>query len=182
MKRRFSALVALSVFLAGCTSHEVDLKPIKVEPVHVTVDINVTLQKEFEQLFLAAQTPPLSPADQTRAKVEAEAARMKKRTPKVIALKDAAKIGETSQGLLEALKPTDDKQLLQFLDGVNDDQEVLFQLIARENNTSVDTVRRNFVLFCFQNSPDHHYFKDRNGTWLTKKEWIQRGYSAPFPD
>jgi len=42
---------AMMLVGAGCTYHEVDVKPIKIEPIHITVDINVKLQKEFEDLF-----------------------------------------------------------------------------------------------------------------------------------
>ena len=46
MKCRFwilTALVMLSLF--GCT-HEVKVQPVKVEPVHLTLDINVKVQQE----------------------------------------------------------------------------------------------------------------------------------------
>ena len=52
MKRMWWGPVALVVgCLAGCTRHEVEVKPIKVEPIHITVDINIRLQRELENLF-----------------------------------------------------------------------------------------------------------------------------------
>ena len=44
------AALAMSA-LTGCLSHEVEMKPIKVEPIYIKIDIDVKLQKEFEQLF-----------------------------------------------------------------------------------------------------------------------------------
>jgi len=45
------ALAVLSASLPGCTRHEVDVKPIKVEPIHVTIDINIKVQEQLESLF-----------------------------------------------------------------------------------------------------------------------------------
>lgn len=52
MKLRLWALLILAlVFVVGCTSHEVEIKPIRVEPIYIKVDVNIKLQKEFENLF-----------------------------------------------------------------------------------------------------------------------------------
>ena len=36
--------------IAGCT-HRIKVDPIKVEPIHVTVDINVKVDRELESFF-----------------------------------------------------------------------------------------------------------------------------------
>ena len=37
----------LLVFLAtGCSTHKIDVQPIKVEPIQLTLDINVKVQQE----------------------------------------------------------------------------------------------------------------------------------------
>lgn len=48
--RLWASLILALVLLAGCT-HEVEIKPIRVEPIYIKVDINIRLQKEFENLF-----------------------------------------------------------------------------------------------------------------------------------
>lgn len=44
-----TAIVLMST-LAGCT-HRIKVDPIKVEPIHVTVDINVKVDRELESFF-----------------------------------------------------------------------------------------------------------------------------------
>lgn len=51
---RYTTLAALSVllaFLASSCGHTVDVKPIKVEPIHVTMDVNIRVEKELDQFF-----------------------------------------------------------------------------------------------------------------------------------
>ena len=37
----------------GCVQHTVEVKPIKVEPIHVTVDVNlyITIDKKLDEFF-----------------------------------------------------------------------------------------------------------------------------------
>lgn len=39
--------------LAGClqTKHEVEVKPIEVKPMHITIDLNVRIQEELKEKF-----------------------------------------------------------------------------------------------------------------------------------
>ena len=47
MRREIQLLAILATLMApGCGPHEVRMEPVKVEPVHLTLDINVTLQQE----------------------------------------------------------------------------------------------------------------------------------------
>ena len=42
---------------AGCTKHEVkteskvEVAPIKVEPIHITIDLNIKIDKELDDFF-----------------------------------------------------------------------------------------------------------------------------------
>lgn len=59
----FIALFLVFFVFAGCrtshevdvkpveTTHEVDVKPIKVEPIHITIDINVRVDKALDDIF-----------------------------------------------------------------------------------------------------------------------------------
>ena len=63
-----AGLVALGLAAAsGCTPRAtLKVEPIKVEPIHVTVDVNVRVQREidrtFDYLYGASEaTPPAAP-------------------------------------------------------------------------------------------------------------------------
>jgi hypothetical protein len=48
-------ILAVSAF--GCTKHEVkteskvEVAPIKVEPIHITIDLNIKIDKELDDFF-----------------------------------------------------------------------------------------------------------------------------------
>ena len=42
--------VALGI-LVGCTHHTVEVKPVKVEPIHITIDVNIKIDKELDDFF-----------------------------------------------------------------------------------------------------------------------------------
>ncbi|MCI0632165.1 MAG: hypothetical protein L0Y44_16095 [Phycisphaerales bacterium] len=63
--------IALVAGLGGC-AHNVEIQPIKVEPIHMTVDINIKVDRELDQFFeevdeaddgpLEPQAPATTPA------------------------------------------------------------------------------------------------------------------------
>ncbi len=48
-------LLALAVMLllqsACSTRHEVQMAPVEVKPIHITIDVNVRVQKDLEDFF-----------------------------------------------------------------------------------------------------------------------------------
>ncbi len=52
---RFLPITALSCMLlfsfSACTRHEVDVKPVEIKPIHITIDINVKIDKELDDFF-----------------------------------------------------------------------------------------------------------------------------------
>lgn len=46
-------LTVMSVMmLGGCqTRHEVDVKPVEVKPIHITIDVNVKVQRALDDFF-----------------------------------------------------------------------------------------------------------------------------------
>lgn len=50
-----SCIVPLALVLmvfGGCrTSHEVDVKPVEIKPIHITIDVNVKVQKALDDFF-----------------------------------------------------------------------------------------------------------------------------------
>lgn len=37
--------------LAGCSRHTIDVQPIRVEPIHMTLDVNIRVDRELDQFF-----------------------------------------------------------------------------------------------------------------------------------
>lgn len=48
-------LIFMAVFLvlfAGCqTKHEVEVKPVEIKPIHITIDVNVRVEKALDNFF-----------------------------------------------------------------------------------------------------------------------------------
>ena len=58
MKKRFWLLTLLMVAsLAGCTKHEIQTKsevslaPVEVKPIHITIDINIKVDRALDDFF-----------------------------------------------------------------------------------------------------------------------------------
>ncbi len=46
----FLAFIA-TLFLAGCTKHEVEVKPVEIKPIHITIDVNVKVDRALDDFF-----------------------------------------------------------------------------------------------------------------------------------
>lgn len=46
-----SILVAGLICLSACTKHEVEVKPVEIKPIHITIDINVKVDKALDDFF-----------------------------------------------------------------------------------------------------------------------------------
>jgi hypothetical protein len=52
MIKYLSILTLLLFFLAvGCTSHEVEIKPVEIKPIHITIDVNVKVDRALDDFF-----------------------------------------------------------------------------------------------------------------------------------
>jgi hypothetical protein len=54
------ALLTALACLTACFSHRVQMDPIEVKPIHVTVDVNVKVQRELDKFF-DFETPSSAP-------------------------------------------------------------------------------------------------------------------------
>ena len=46
------AISLLFLALAGCsTSHEVEVKPVEIKPIHITIDVNVKVDRALDDFF-----------------------------------------------------------------------------------------------------------------------------------
>ena len=43
-------LTAILTFSA-CTQHEVEIKPVEIKPIHITIDINIKVDKALDNFF-----------------------------------------------------------------------------------------------------------------------------------
>ena len=45
-------LAALSILTtAGCTQHNVKVEPVEVKPIHITIDVNVKVDRALDDYF-----------------------------------------------------------------------------------------------------------------------------------
>ena len=58
MVTRYLLLIWVAlILLAGCTKHEIDtrneinLKPVEIKPIHITIDINIKVDKALDDFF-----------------------------------------------------------------------------------------------------------------------------------
>jgi hypothetical protein len=35
----------------GCTRHEVEVKPVEIKPIHITIDVNVKVDRALDDFF-----------------------------------------------------------------------------------------------------------------------------------
>ena len=53
MPKFIHLLLAALLFLAfqGCTQHKVEVAPVEVKPIHITIDVNVKVDKALDDFF-----------------------------------------------------------------------------------------------------------------------------------
>jgi hypothetical protein len=44
-------LALITLFSSGCTRHEVEVKPVEIKPIHITIDINVKVDRALDDFF-----------------------------------------------------------------------------------------------------------------------------------
>lgn len=47
-----TAFFTMAIAVAGCaTRHEVDVKPVEIKPIHITIDVNIRVDKALDNFF-----------------------------------------------------------------------------------------------------------------------------------
>jgi hypothetical protein len=46
-----AGLLSLATLASGCISHTVQSAPIEIKPIHITMDINLRVQRELDEFF-----------------------------------------------------------------------------------------------------------------------------------
>ena len=49
--RLLCAGVPFAALVCGCLSHRVETAPIEIKPIHITMDINLRVQRELDEFF-----------------------------------------------------------------------------------------------------------------------------------
>ena len=48
----FIALFLIFFVFAGCQStHQVEVKPVEIKPIHITIDVNIRVEKALDDFF-----------------------------------------------------------------------------------------------------------------------------------
>jgi hypothetical protein len=55
-------LCALATIPGGCITHTVQSAPIEIKPIHITMDINLRVQRELDEFFDFEKPSPSTPA------------------------------------------------------------------------------------------------------------------------
>ena len=52
MTRKLFFMAVFLILFAGCqTSHQVELKPVEIKPIHITIDVNVKVDRALDDFF-----------------------------------------------------------------------------------------------------------------------------------
>ena len=48
----FIALFFIASVFTGCqSSHQVEVKPVEIKPIHITIDVNIRVEKALDDFF-----------------------------------------------------------------------------------------------------------------------------------
>lgn len=167
-----SALTAAT--LTGCFSHTVDVKPVEVKPVHITLDVNLKVDKELDNYFdesksaePATSTPATQPkqgeVDYSR---EAMIQRYKARKAVIADLKARGVVGENSNGLLAFVTTKQEQESV--VREENRDRRQLYKLIAEKNNQTREVIGARAALRHAERAKAGEYLM-QNGEWKKKQ-------------
>lgn len=59
--RNWMQLVPCMALAAGCLAHTVSTAPIEIKPIHITMDINLRVQRELDSFFDFEEATPTTP-------------------------------------------------------------------------------------------------------------------------
>ena len=53
MSRKLAIVFCVTTFflLQACTQHKVEVAPVEVKPIHITIDVNVKVDKALDDFF-----------------------------------------------------------------------------------------------------------------------------------
>ena len=113
----------------------------------------------------------ISSAEDTKDEIKL---RMKDRFAQMSELKQSGKIGETPSGFAEAVnkESAQDEKISTLIAAENNDRKLLYAIIAKESQTSVQEVGMGNAKRYFLKASDTDYFKTQAGEWKQKKDMM----------
>jgi uncharacterized protein YdbL (DUF1318 family) len=140
------------------------------------------VSRTFSILTLVAAMLSASVAIGGEPPTEAELKeRFKKRLAPIDGLKDAGKLGETTQGLVEVVHDEDAGESVtlpgngkstvgQLVSKENADRRELYEIIGERTGETVTVVAQQAAIRNFRQASPNHWLKMRNGKWIQKKD------------
>ncbi len=167
-----SALAAAA--LTGCFSHTVDVKPVEVKPVHITLDVNLKVDKELDNYFDSEKNTGIDPeknlAPRKQGEVdysrEAMIRRYKARKEVIADLKTRGIVGENSNGMLAFV--TTKKEQESVVREENRDRRQLYKMIAEKNNQTREVIAARAAIRFAERAKTGEYLME-NGEWRKKQ-------------
>lgn len=162
-----AAAVAVALTAAGCikTQSEVEVKPIEIKPVHVTIDLNVKIDRELDAALAA------KPVANAQTEKDRLMNAVRDRRDKISEFRTKGIFGENNQGLLELRVPpaetTADAVLLMTAE--NADRTKLYAIIAEEQKTTPDFVATRRASRTAEKAPAGTWIQSTDGVWSKKQ-------------
>ena len=125
-----------------------------------------TTRRAFIMTLIAILLVPATAIFAADSSKEALQKRFKERYPEIRKLKDAGVIGETDEGYLDYVKDRD-PDAAKLVEEENADRKALFALIAKDENTSVETVAKHAAQRNFDKAKKGDFLKT-DGKWKKK--------------
>jgi uncharacterized protein YdbL (DUF1318 family) len=94
-------------------------------------------------------------------------ARMQQRLPTIVQLKSDGIVGENNQGYLEFV-PGAAQKMDNIVAEENSDRKMVYEAIAKQQNTSADLVGRRRAIQIGQRSAAGEWLQDNSGKWYKK--------------
>jgi uncharacterized protein len=121
-------------------------------------------------LTLAALSPAVAPAPARADALSDLKESFRARFPTLERLKAAGKIGETSKGYVEAVKPEhlNDAEVKKTVNDENADRMKLYKIIAEQQKTTPEKVAVRNAVRNFENAKKGEWLKGDDGAWKQK--------------
>ncbi len=165
----FTAAASLVLLTAGClkTQNEVEIKPIEIKPMQITIDLNVKVDKELDS---ALGTAPSATTLDTSTEKGRLIASFRERREALKKLKTQGVLGENNKGLLELRIPANEAtaEAALLLTAENAARTRMYEIIAREQNTTADFVATRCATRIAERAPAGLWYQNAQGEWLKK--------------
>ncbi len=157
-----TAAVALA---AGCTPTIKTQNEVTINPIQITMDVNLRVDRELNQELASTGDVKADPnSDNVRE-------RRRARRERILAWKNAQLIGEANSGLLVARTESGklSASVQEVIDAENVDRKLVFEKIATRENLPVESIAQRMSGRMNEISPVGTWVQDAAGNWSEKQ-------------